>query len=253
MLNNYNKLTISLTLIFGLITALGWYLPDIELKSKFLITGILVLAFVIIIFKKYIFKFWKYIVTLILVFISLYTIYKLNTDIFYPSLIIILSNIGIIIIFSFRNENINIIKMDGSKIFYDKKFSNWKINHWGTSYCKVKEDGIHFSGKGEKEEDGAHIDLMDSLKIGKEYKVECYAKSIVRTTGSIQIWCHDKIDKSISNGESSKSDKVTPSKNGQVISMTFTAKYNNNLRCHLQYFPGDGDITVEWLKIKRNR
>jgi len=125
----------------------------------------------------------------------------------------------------------------------------WKLNHWGSNCAKIVNNKMIFSGKSAPQgKDGSHIDLNNLLMIGKEYEVSCFAKSIQGTTGRFQLWCHDKTGTKPS-GVSISTPYKTPSTEGEKIKLNFKATYNQNIRIHLQYEPGDGQIEVEDIQV----
>lgn len=69
----------------------------------------------------------------------------------------------------------------------------------------------------------------------------------IRTTASIQIWCHDMA----TNPKNRSSRQMTPSDDWQEISMLYTCTQTPHLRIHLLYFPGDGEIHVDKVTVER--
>lgn len=126
----------------------------------------------------------------------------------------------------------------------------WNLNHWGSRCASIMNNKIIFRGKtAPKGTDGCHIDLNYVLELGKRYKVSCIASSIAGTNGKFQLWCHDEtIDKPI--GENVGTHYLIPSVNGDEFYVEFNAKYNRNIRIHLQYEPGDGEIQVYNVKVE---
>lgn len=129
-------------------------------------------------------------------------------------------------------------------------FNNlWRINHWGSNCSSIVGDKMIFTGTyAPKGTDGSHIDLNNLLEIGKEYEISCFTKSCDQTDGKFQLWCHDKTGAK-PNGASAATSFKTPSIKGEMVKLKFRAEYNNNIRIHLQYTPGKGQIEVSDVKI----
>jgi len=121
----------------------------------------------------------------------------------------------------------------------------WHLNHWGNSFASIKDDKMMFTGLGKAREDGSNIDINEVLEIGKQYEVSCFAKSSEGTTGRFRLWCHDQTE----SGNSVSTQFSTPSRNGDNIGLVFQAKFSKNIRIHLQYKPGEGEIEVGHVKI----
>lgn len=126
----------------------------------------------------------------------------------------------------------------------------WILNHWGSDVASIQKGKMIFKGlKTRLETDGSHIDFKDILKIGSFYKVSCFVKSLPNTDGKFQLWCHDKIGIE-PQGYSIAIPYATPSIEGDYCSLKFEAKFNTNIRIHLQYMPGNGQIEVSNIKIQ---
>lgn len=125
----------------------------------------------------------------------------------------------------------------------------WNINHWGSDVATIKNGKMIFSGTRTRlGTDGSHIDLKDLLKVGNFYKVSCFTRAVPDTDGKFQLWCHDDIGIE-PVGSSAAIPYATPSVDGERCSLRFEAKYNTNIRIHLQYQPGQGQIEVSDIKI----
>ncbi len=125
----------------------------------------------------------------------------------------------------------------------------WRLNHWGSNCASIQNNKIIFTGtSAPNHTDGAHIDINELLEIGKTYEVSCFAKSSPGTTGKFQLWCHDQTG-SAPNGVSITTAYNTPSTTGERIKLTFQAQVNKNIRIHLQYMPGQGQIELSDVKI----
>lgn len=120
--------------------------------------------------------------------------------------------------------------------------------HWGGNFAAIENDKMIFQGTSPTGgADGSHIDLIEFLEIGNTYEVQCFAKSDSNTTGMFQLWCHDQIGQP--NGVNQATVYKIPSTNGEIISLFFSARFNRNIRIHLQYTPGEGRIEVTNVKI----
>lgn len=125
----------------------------------------------------------------------------------------------------------------------------WNLNHWGSDVASIEKGKIIFRGtKTRLETEGCHIDLNDILTIGKIYKISCFARSAPNTTGKFQLWCHDNIGID-PHGSGNTIPYATSSTEGERCSLQFEPKFNGNLRIHLQYMPGEGQIEVSDIKI----
>ncbi len=125
----------------------------------------------------------------------------------------------------------------------------WELNHWGSDVASIKNGKMVFTGTRTRlETDGCHINLKDLLQIGKFYKVSCFVKAILNTTGEFQLWCHDNIGID-PHGFEKAIPYAIPSVVGERCSLKFEAKFNGNIRIHLQYKPGTGEIEISDIRI----
>jgi len=127
----------------------------------------------------------------------------------------------------------------------------WRLNHWGSSCARIVGDKMIFTGTSaptKQGTDGSHIDLNYILEIGKTYEISCFAKSDINTNGMFQLWCHDKIGAK-PDGVDISTPYKTPLPEGEKIKLNFKAEYNKNIRIHLQYTPGQGQIEVSDVRI----
>lgn len=125
----------------------------------------------------------------------------------------------------------------------------WQLNHWGGACVSLQGEYLFFNGLTvPKGTDGAHINLRNFLQIGETYKITCFAKSDPGTTAKIELWCHDNTGAK-QFGIDLHSKFQTPSTSGDVITLFFRANFNNDLRIHIQYQPGEGRIEVSDVKI----
>lgn len=146
-----------------------------------------------------------------------------------------------------------IIRLENSELYSTEIPINnlWVLNHWGSDVASVEKCKIVFKGvKTRLETDGCHIDLKDILEIGSFYKISCFVKAAPNTTGKFQLWCHDKLGKE-PKGVDAAIPYATPSIEGDKCSVHFEAKYNGNIRIHLQYSPGQGQIEVSNVQITK--
>lgn len=126
----------------------------------------------------------------------------------------------------------------------------WILNHWGSNVASIEQGKMIFRGTETRlEMDGSHVNLANVLKIGKLYIVSCFAKAIAGTTGKFQLWCHDNIGVE-PYGSANAIPYATPTVEGSRCFLRFEAKVNTNLRIHLQYQPGNGQIEVSDVRIK---
>jgi hypothetical protein len=127
--------------------------------------------------------------------------------------------------------------------------NSWKLNHWGSTCARLINNKIIFEGTSAPQgEDGSHIDINDFLDIGKTYEISCLAKSTMNANAMFRLWCHDQTGE-IQSRVSVTTDFKTLSVQGEIISLTFKASYNRNVRVHLQYKPGLGQIEISSVKI----
>lgn len=99
---------------------------------------------------------------------------------------------------------------------------------------------FHFKGQG-----GAYKDLFGMLVYGQTVKITARVKAKSGTTAKVQLWCHD-IEP---NPKNRKTELVTPDEDWQDISMRYTATNSQNLRVHLLYTPGAGQIYVDRVMV----
>lgn len=125
----------------------------------------------------------------------------------------------------------------------------WNLNHWGGSCARIVGEKMIFSdGVAPNGEDGCHIDLNNLLEIGKTYEISCFARSISNVNGAFRLWCHDNTGV-LPIGTDVTTDFKSPSNDGEIFKVEFKADYNKNLRIHLQYKPGQGQIEVSEIRI----
>jgi hypothetical protein len=125
----------------------------------------------------------------------------------------------------------------------------WHLNHWGSDVCHIENKKIVFRGeKTRLDTEGSNISLKDILKLGKEYKISCFTQSKPDTTGMFQLWCHDNIEKG-PHGFEVSIPYAKVSTEGEFCSLRFKAQFNQNIRIHLQYKPGKGQIEVSKVRI----
>jgi hypothetical protein len=152
-------------------------------------------------------------------------------------------------------QNFKTIQYITKKQIYHDDFKSpgkWKLNHWKNNISRIENQKLVLEGiidRMKRQEDGCHIDLVNTVQIGNKYEIEVRAMSIPGTDAKMAIWVHDKIDKKLPLGSKTFTDFITPSKEGDVIKAIYRADYNTNMRLHLQYKPGHGRIEVEEINI----
>ena len=240
-----------ISLLFGILGLIAWYFPEINLKLKIVITLIIVLSIIFIYIRQrlsYVFrKYWQEIISVSLLLI-VYLIFKnAYYELLIPAATIIFTSIAISFLISTKY---------GQTFVYKKRIllkiisfnEGWHLNHWGGNYASVYNNKMIFQGTAASGgADGSNIDLIDFLEIGTTYEIQCFAKSASNTTGMFQLWCHDKSVEP--NGVNEATVFRTPSTNGDIIGLPFTAQFNHNIRIHLQYRPGEGRIEISNVKI----
>lgn len=126
----------------------------------------------------------------------------------------------------------------------------WILNHWGSDVASINDGRMIFKGtKTRLEMDGSHVNLANILKIGKIYVVSCFVRALPGTTAEFQLWCHDNIGVE-PYGSENAIPYATPAIEGSRCNLRFVATQNTNLRIHLQYRPGNGQIEVSDIRIK---
>jgi hypothetical protein len=241
-----------LTIIFGLITLISWFFPDIDLAYKVLITSLLVLSILYLVFKEklsYFFKkHWIEIIAALLLISSLIIIWKAFPNLLLPSIIIILTSISICLLLY--------LKLTQTKVFRHRTIirtipldTSWQLNHWGSSCASINANKMIFKGTAAPQgSDGSHIDFSGLLEVGSSYLIKCHAKSVPGTTGKMQLWCHDNLGSSV-HGSDRATEFKTPSTKGDDIQLIFNPLFNNDIRIHLQYYPGNGTIEISDVVI----
>lgn len=128
---------------------------------------------------------------------------------------------------------------------------SWQLNHWGSTYASIKDKKIIFSSnnKTEGDEDGCNVDVLDVLELDSRYEVSCLVDGKHNVDGAISLWCHDGGHHPTKN--SKQTNFVIPKLGKTSISLEFVAKNNKNIRIHIQYKPGQGQIEVSDFKIKK--
>ena len=241
-----------LHLIFGFFALiLMWLESTLSMQNKIIITVLIVIAVLIALFKEKLYilrKYWQYLTSTIIMTITIIVFYYLFQQLLFPSLLVIISSILISILLGLKFFRSPTFK---SRILVtDVQINNaWRLNHWGGNVAQIIKDKMIFTGTtAPKGQDGSHIDLGGQLEIGKAYEISCFAKSFKNTNGKFQLWCHDQINNE-PTGEHEASPYKTPSTKGETISLKFKASYNQNIRIHLQYSPGVGQIDVSKVQI----
>lgn len=246
-----NKETV-LAVIFGLITILSWIFPTADIKLKVSVSALAIIAIGLIYFNdklSYFFRqYWQEIVSVLLLAIFFLLFNNAYRDLLLPATILLMTSISITLLISFKYKQVPIFKK--RQLIRQVSFSDsWRLNHWGSSCAKIENDQMIFTGlSAPNGTDGSHIDLWNLLEIGNTYEIVCHAKSTSGTTGLFQLWCHDNTGENV-HGSNSASPYKTPSKSGDIVKLFFRAEYNTNVRIHLQYTPGQGQIIVTDVRV----
>ncbi|MCX6272221.1 MAG: hypothetical protein NTU44_13575 [Bacteroidetes bacterium] len=241
-----------LHIIFGLFGMTTWFMSEtITIETKILISVIILLFVALTLFKEKLYilrKYWQEIISVALL-TSVFIFFKyIFPNLFIPAIIIILTCILIAILMIFKY---------GQNLVYKSKelLTNvvidtlWRLNHWKSNCASIANNKMIFTGTTAPiGTDGSHIDLNNILEIGITYEISCFAKSIQNTSGEFQLWCHDDTGAE-AHGVTESSPYKTPSLRGDIIKINFRADYNKNIRVHLQYKPGLGQIEISDMKI----
>lgn len=138
----------------------------------------------------------------------------------------------------------------------------WMLDFWGkwgpTEYMYVPPpngDDHYLIMRGNealfadhhKKQGGAFNDLLNVFLIGETVKVTAIVRSQQVTTAKIRLWCHDNTEE----GKSSFSEEITPKKDWQELSVLYTCRRAPNLRIHLLYTPGTGEIQVDKVLVEK--
>lgn len=240
-----------LSLIFGALSLIAWLFPSIDLNIKVYISAIAIISILFILFKEklsYFFrKNWQLIISITLFCTFFLLFWNAYRNLILPALIILLTSISITLLLIFKYRQPVVYK---TKELIQKFAMNslWQLNHWGSNCASLENNKMVFKGTfAPNGNDGSHKDFLNHLEIGSTYEIECSVKSAVNTTGKFQLWCHDKLSEI--SGVSVSTPYKTPSINGEIISLIFKSEYNENIRIHLQYTPGQGQIEVSYVKI----
>lgn len=238
--------------MFGIITILSWLFPTANNYLKIAISSITVVAVGLIYFNEklsYFFRqYWQEIVSVLLLVVFFLLFNNAFHDLLIPAFILLMTSISITLLISFKYKQGPIFKK--RQLIRQLGFSDgWILNHWGSSCASVKDNQMIFTGlTAPNGTDGSHIDLLNLLEIGNTYEVVCNAQSSEGTTGLFQLWCHDNTGEKI-HGSHCATPYQTPKRGGDIVKLLFRAEYNTNLRIHLQYTPGPGQITVTDVRV----
>ncbi|MCE7915935.1 MAG: hypothetical protein DYH15_15050 [Nitrosomonas sp. PRO4] len=153
-------------------------------------------------------------------------------------------------------------------IFYDEFESmpagqGWNLDFWGqwqaTNYIfvpppsqnehflilrgdqKVFSEFPHYQNQG-----GAFKDLQNIFTYGQTVKITARVRALPGTKARIQLWCNDLHP----NPKNRFSQPITPREQWEEISILYTSTNSPNLRIHLLYTPGDGEIYVDQVKVE---
>jgi hypothetical protein len=153
-------------------------------------------------------------------------------------------------------------------IFYDDFYQipagdGWLMDFWGqnqpTNYIHVPEplgndhylllsgdDELYSKVKHWKDQGGACRDLENIMAYGQSVRVSARVRSTTGTTAKVQLWCHDIQP----NEKNRKTDPITPGESWEDISMIYTSTQSPNLRVHLLYSPGEGEIHIDRVVVE---
>jgi hypothetical protein len=249
MKNKYLELIIGIA--FGILSLIAWYFPSIGIKSKLIITIITVLSSLLFVYKEklgFFFRsYWQLLISLGLIIIVVMLFRSQFPELLVPGLIILLSTITISLLISSRYWQVFVYKT--KELIKEIPFTNaWNLNHWGHNYAKIIDNILVFKSQPDSSlDDGSHIDFKGLLEIGNTYEVSCFVKAQENSTCKFQIWCHDKIAEP--NGVSKATVFFTPSSSGEFVKLIFKAEFNRDVRIHLQFSPGKGEISVSDVKV----
>lgn len=249
-----NKKTL-LAFSFGLFPIVTWFFPsDTDIKVKIAVLIITVLSIGLIYLKEklsfFFRQYWQEILSLL--FLAMFGILFNSAfhELLLPASILLLTSISISLLITFKYGQAYVFKF--KSLVKQIHFTNepWHLNHWKGECASLQGDQMIFKGTtAPKGADGSHIDLLNLLEIGNTYEIVCNAKSSSGATGLFKLWCHDNTAGVKIYGSNSETPYNIPSTKGDVIKLLFRADYNSNIRIHLQYTPGQGQIIVSDVMI----
>jgi len=106
---------------------------------------------------------------------------------------------------------------------------------------KLFTEFYHYKNQG-----GAYIDLRDKFTYGTTARITARVRSLPNTTAKIQFWCNDLAP----NPKDRFTNAITPDQLWQEISMLYTSTQSPNLRIHLLYTPGEGEIHIDRVTVE---
>lgn len=244
---NKDRILNLISIILGIIP---WIFPSIPLYQKLIVLGIVVISVLLTLYRErlgfFFRKYWQEVIVIFLLTAGYLIIQNIYPDVILPIGIGVLLSVAISLLIGTKYKT---FVYRHREILVRVPINNqWKLNHWGGNSASIVDDKILFKGTTVPNgTDGCHIDLKDLLDVGMNYEVTCFAKSSPNTFGQFMLWCHDN------SGEPNKISITTPYKtpsvNGEIIKLNFTSQYNKNIRIHLQYAPGLGQIEVNNIVI----
>ncbi len=153
-------------------------------------------------------------------------------------------------------------------IFQDDFFDwpagqGWVLDFWGqwkpTDYVFVRpptQDQHYLVLSGDERlfseihhvqnQGGACKDLMKVIAYGQTVKITVRVRSTPGTNASMQIWCHDIAP----NPKNRYTAPITPNQDWHELSMLYTSTHTSNIRVHLLYSPGSGEIHVDRVNVE---
>jgi len=99
----------------------------------------------------------------------------------------------------------------------------------------------HFQGQA-----GVYKDLPKSMSRGQTVQINVRVRATPGTTAQLQIWCHDMAIES----KNRYSRPISPGTDWEEITMLYTSTQAPDLRVHLLYFPGMGEIHVDRVSVE---
>jgi hypothetical protein len=245
-----------LGIIFGLLSIVSWIFPSIELEYKIIVSAIALLSILFIFLKErlsyYFRKNWHFVISFAVLSIFLLLFRTTYPNLFSPALILLLTTVTINLLFVFKYRQLPVYK-EKELITTVVMNSLWVLNHWKSNCARIENNKMIFTGtETPLDSDGSHIDLIGILRVGSTYEISASVKSERGTDAKFQLWCHDKIGDE-AGGESEITHAKTPSSKGEIISLVFKAQFNKNIRIHLQYIAGRGQIEAYDVKIYKLR
>lgn len=122
---------------------------------------------------------------------------------------------------------------------------NWILGFWDSEACIENNYLKLYGGK----KGGAYKDIIGIIEQGQKYRVLCKARKIpYQATCGFNIWLHDisGIREPARGGESGP---IILKSDWDAIEVDFTGTDSHNLRIHLGYLPGAGEINIKEVRV----